>query len=369
MNFIDLCISSSTQKLKFIQFVLPLKRMDKQRYILVTGGAGYIGSHTVVELTRASYTPVIADDFRNANRIVVDGLEKLIESTPIIHEVDVCDANHMRDLFEKYAFTGIIHFAAYKAVGESVMDPLKYYHNNIQGLVNVIELALEFSVHNFVFSSSCTVYGEPEGLKVVNEDSPKSKPNSPYGHTKAIGEQILMDVFKSDPEMKIMNLRYFNPVGAHPTGLIGEFPIGKPNNLLPFVTQTGIGKQAELTVFGNDYPTVDGTCVRDYIHVVDLAKAHVKAIHFLSEQADGLIEAVNIGTGNGTSILEVINLFEKIANQSLNWKFGPRRPGDVIEIYADASKANRLLNWQAEYSISDAIEHAWNWEKMIKNYE
>lgn len=369
MNFIDLCISSSTQKLKFIQFVLPLKRMDKQRYILVTGGAGYIGSHTVVELTRACYTPVIADDFRNANRIVVDGLEKLIESTPIIHEVDVCDANHMRDLFEKYAFTGIIHFAAYKAVGESVMDPLKYYHNNIQGLVNVIELALEFSVHNFVFSSSCTVYGEPEGLKVVNEDSPKSKPNSPYGHTKAIGEQILMDVFKSDPEMKIMNLRYFNPVGAHPTGLIGEFPIGKPNNLLPFVTQTGIGKQAELTVFGNDYPTVDGTCVRDYIHVVDLAKAHVKAIHFLSEQADGLIEAVNIGTGNGTSILEVINLFEKIANQSLNWKFGPRRPGDVIEIYADASKANRLLNWQAEYSISDAIEHAWNWEKMIKNYE
>ena len=369
MNFIDLCISSSTQKLKFIQFVLPLKRMDKQRYILVTGGAGYIGSHTVVELTRAGYTPVIADDFRNANRIVVDGLEKLIESTPIIHEVDVCDANHMRDLFEKYAFTGIIHFAAYKAVGESVMDPLKYYHNNIQGLVNVIELALEFSVHNFVFSSSCTVYGEPEGLKVVNEDSPKSKPNSPYGHTKAIGEQILMDVFKSDPEMKIMNLRYFNPVGAHPTGLIGEFPIGKPNNLLPFVTQTGIGKQAELTVFGNDYPTVDGTCVRDYIHVVDLAKAHVKAIHFLSEQADGLIEAVNIGTGNGTSILEVINLFEKIANQSLNWKFGPRRPGDVIEIYADASKANRLLNWQAEYSISDAIEHAWNWEKMNKNYE
>lgn len=369
MNFIDLCISSSTQKLKFIQFVLPLKRMDKQRYILVTGGAGYIGSHTVVELTRACYTPVIADDFRNANRIVVDGLEKLIESTPIIHEVDVCDANHMRDLFEKYTFTGIIHFAAYKAVGESVMDPLKYYHNNIQGLVNVIELALEFSVHNFVFSSSCTVYGEPEGLKVVNEDSPKSKPNSPYGHTKAIGEQILMDVFKSDPEMKIMNLRYFNPVGAHPTGLIGEFPIGKPNNLLPFVTQTGIGKQAELTVFGNDYPTVDGTCVRDYIHVVDLAKAHVKAIHFLSEQADGLIEAVNIGTGNGTSILEVINLFEKIANQSLNWKFGPRRPGDVIEIYADASKANRLLNWQAEYSISDAIEHAWNWEKMIKNYE
>jgi UDP-glucose 4-epimerase len=349
--------------------VLPLKAMDKLQYILVTGGAGYIGSHTAVELIKAGFIPVIADDFRNSNRVVINGLEKLIESTPIIHEVDVCDPNQMRDLFEKYSFAGIIHFAAYKAVGESVLDPLKYYYNNIQGLVNVVELALEFSVHNLVFSSSCTVYGEPNGVKVVDEDSPKSQPNSPYGFTKAIGEQILNDIFKSNPEMKIMNLRYFNPVGAHPSALIGEFPIGKPNNLLPFVTQTGIGKQKELTVFGNDYPTIDGTCVRDYIHVVDLAEAHVKAIHFLSEKQEGIIEAVNIGTGNGTSILEVINIFEKVSNSSLNWKFGPRRPGDVIEIYADASKASKLLNWQAKYTITDAVEHAWNWEQMIRNYE
>lgn len=349
--------------------MLPLEIMDKQQYILVTGGAGYIGSHTVVELTNAGFIPVIADDFRNANRIVINGLEKLIGASPLIHEVDVCDPNQMRGLFEHYSFAGIIHFAAYKAVGESVLDPLKYYYNNIQGLVNIIELALEFSVHNLVFSSSCTVYGEPKGLKVVNEDSPKSQPNSPYGNTKAIGEQILNDIFKSNPELKIMNLRYFNPVGAHPTGLIGEFPIGKPNNLLPFVTQTGIGKQHELMVFGNDYPTIDGTCVRDYIHVVDLAKAHVKAIDFLSSKEEGLIEAVNVGTGNGTSVLEVITIFEKVAKQTLNWKFGPRRPGDVIEIYADASKANRLLNWQAEYTISDAVEHAWNWEQMIRTYE
>jgi len=349
--------------------MLPLKTMEKQHYILVTGGAGYIGSHTVVELKAAGYIPVIADDFRNANRIVLNGLTELINEEPLLHEVDVCNSTDMRELFEKYPFVGIIHFAAYKAVGESVLDPLKYYHNNIQGLVNVLELALEFSVLNVVFSSSCTVYGEPEGVKVVNEDSPKSKPNSPYGNTKAIGEQILADVFKSNPELKIMNLRYFNPVGAHPSALIGEFPIGKPNNLLPFVTQTGIGKQQELTVFGNDYPTPDGTCIRDYIHVVDLAKAHVKAINFLSSKEDGVIEAVNIGTGNGTSILEVINIFEDVAGQSLNWKFGPRRPGDVIEIYADASKANRLLEWQAEYTISDAVEHAWKWEQTIVDYE
>jgi UDP-glucose 4-epimerase len=232
-----------------------------------------------------------------------------------------------------------------------------------------MELAIAFSVYNVVFSSSCTVYGEPEGRKVVDEHSPMSKPNSPYGQTKAIGEQLLQDIFNSKSDLKIMNLRYFNPVGAHPSGLIGEFPIGKPNNLLPFVTQTGIGKQQELIVFGNDYPTIDGTCVRDYIHVVDLAKAHVKAINFLVSQEEGLLEAVNIGTGNGTSILEVIGIFETLTNTSLNWKFGPRRPGDVIEIYADPSKAHRLLHWQAEYTISDAVKHAWNWEQTIRNYE
>lgn len=340
--------------------------MEKQAYILVTGGAGYIGSHTVVELLKAGYTPVIADDFRNANRVVLTGLKELLGTEPIVHAVDVCDSKEMDVLFEKYSFKGIIHFAAYKAVGESVAEPLKYYYNNVQGLVNLLELALKYDVNNFVFSSSCTVYGEPKGLKEVFEESPKSVPNSPYGNTKAIGEQILIDVQKSNPSLKVINLRYFNPVGAHPSALIGEFPIGKPNNLLPFVTQTAIGKLKELTVFGNDYPTIDGTCVRDYIHVVDLANAHVKAIDYLDTCSGGLIDAINIGTGKGTSVLEVISKFETISGQSLNWKFGPRRPGDVIEIYANVTKALSVLNWKPQYSISDAIEHAWNWENKIK---
>ena len=226
-------------------------------------------------------------------------------------------------------------------------------------------MALKYNVHNFVFSSSCTVYGEPKGLKEVSESTPKSEPNSPYGNTKFIGEQILSDVQKSNKDFKIINLRYFNPVGAHPSSLIGEFPIGKPNNLLPFVTQTAIGKQDSLLVFGNDYPTKDGTCIRDYIHVCDLAEAHVKAIHFLENKTGECIEAVNIGTGQGTSILEVIHLFEKIAGLKLNWQFADRRKGDVIEIYANAEKANQLLNWKSQFTVADAINDAWNWEKKL----
>jgi UDP-glucose 4-epimerase len=351
--------------LNIIHFILTLKAMSKNKTILITGGAGYIGSHTVLELINAGYTPVIVDDFRNANRIVVSGLTKILGFEPIIHEVDVCNKASMELLFEKYAFAGIIHFAAYKAVGESVAEPLKYYRNNIEGLVTICELALKHEVNNFVFSSSCTVYGEPKGQKEVSENTPKSEPSSPYGNTKLIGEQILIDLQRVNMQFKVINLRYFNPVGAHPSSFIGEFPIGKPNNLFPFVTQTAIGKQDCLTVFGNDYPTIDGTCVRDYIHVCDLANAHVKAIHFLENKQEECLEAINIGTGKGTSILQVIDRFKACTGLELNWKIGPRRAGDVAEIYANAQKSQDLLNWKPIYSIDDAIVHAWNWEKKL----
>ena len=335
------------------------------KYILVTGGAGYIGSHTVVALVEEGYTPVIVDDFRNATDVVIKGLEEIIGFTPIVHRLDVCHLKDLRTLFEQYSFQGIIHFAAYKAVGESVEKPLQYYQNNLVGLMNVLALMEEFQVENFVFSSSCTVYGEPKDIKEVQEETPKSLPESPYGYTKWIGEQIIHDFFRSAPDFNLINLRYFNPVGAHSSAKIGEYPLGKPNNLLPFVTQTAIGKHACLTVFGNDYPTRDGSCVRDFIHVMDLAEAHVKAIQFLEKQEKGCLEAINIGTGTGTTVLEVIHVFEEVSGQALNYQIGPRRTGDVIEIFANANKAHKLLNWKSTRSIRDAVRDAWNWELAL----
>ena len=335
------------------------------KYVLVTGGAGYIGSHTVVALVENGYTPIILDDFRNANRIVLDGLTKILGFLPEIIEVDVCDDKALRSIFQKYSFEGIIHFAAYKAVGESVQNPLKYYQNNLSGLINILNKMLEFGVKNLVFSSSCTVYGEPKELKEVSEDSPKNLPSSPYGYTKWIGEQIMEDTFLAHPELCLINLRYFNPVGAHKSSFIGEFPLGKPSNLLPFVTQTAIGKQEVLTVFGNDYPTRDGTCIRDYIHVMDLAEAHVKALAFLEDHKKGCLEAVNIGTGKGTSVLEIISCFEEVSKCKLNWSFGPKREGDVVEIFANCDKASNLLGWQAKLSINDAVIDAWKWELFL----
>jgi len=332
-----------------------------EKYILVTGGAGYIGSHTVVSLVESGYTPLILDDFRNANRIVVDGLTQILGKTPEIVELDVCDDEGLRTVFQNYNFEGVIHFAAHKAVGESVVEPLKYYQNNLQGLVNVLSKIIEFKVKNFVFSSSCTVYGEPIGLKEMREETPKNLPNSPYGFTKWIGEQIIEDTFKANPTLNLAVLRYFNPVGAHVSSLIGEFPIGKPNNLMPYITQTAIGKLEKLTVFGNDYPTNDGTCIRDYIHVVDLASAHVKAVSFLESQS-GCLETINIGTGKGSSVLEIISAFVEEVGVDLNWTFGPRREGDVTEIYANAQKAKNILGWEAKKTIKDAITDAWNWE-------
>ena len=335
------------------------------KYVLVTGGAGYIGSHTVVALVENGYTPIILDDFRNANRIVLDGLTKILGFLPEIIEVDVCDDNALRAIFQKYSFEGIIHFAAYKAVGESVQNPLKYYQNNLSGLINILNKMLEFGVKNLVFSSSCTVYGEPKELKEVSEDSPKNLPSSPYGYTKWIGEQIMEDTFLAHPELCLINLRYFNPVGAHKSSFIGEFPLGKPSNLLPFVTQTAVGKQDFLTVFGNDYPTRDGTCIRDYIHVMDLAEAHVKALAFLEDHNKGCLEAVNIGTGKGTSVLEIISCFEEVSKCKLNWSFGPKREGDVVEIFANCDKASNLLGWKSKLSINDAVIDAWKWELFL----
>ena len=335
------------------------------KYVLVTGGAGYIGSHTVVSLVENGYTPIILDDFRNANRIVLDGLTKILGFLPEIIEVDVCDDNALRAIFQKYSFEGIIHFAAYKAVGESVQNPLKYYQNNLSGLINILNKMLEFGVKNLVFSSSCTVYGEPKEIKEVMEDSPKSLPSSPYGYTKWIGEQIIEDTFLAHPELCLINLRYFNPVGAHKSSFIGEFPLGRPNNLLPFITQTATGKQDFLTVFGNDYPTRDGTCIRDYIHVMDLAEAHVKALGFLGDHKKGCLEAVNIGTGKGTSVLEIISCFEEVSRCKLNWSFGPKREGDVVEIFANCDKASNLLGWKAKRSTNDAVIDAWNWELFL----
>lgn len=341
--------------------------MNEVKYILVTGGAGYIGSHTVVELYKNGYCPVIVDDFRNSHLSVIERLEKITGENIIYRKMDVCEFEDFEKIFIEFPFVGVIHFAAYKAVGESVQSPLKYYKNNLVGLINCLELAEKYHVPNLVFSSSCTVYGEPIGIKTVSEESEIQPANSPYGNTKQIGEEIIDDLIKSGANLKVLKLRYFNPVGAHDTGLIGELPLGKPNNLLPFVTQTGIGKLEELTVFGNDYNTPDGTCIRDYIHVCDLANAHVKSIEWLEKQKGNLSEAVNIGTGKGTSVLEIIHTFEKVSELTLNWKFGDRREGDVEEIYGNVDKSSNLLNWKPTKTVKDAIFDAWNWELKLNN--
>ncbi len=341
--------------------------MKQNMHILVTGGAGYIGSHTVVELINSGKTPVIVDDFRNSDPRIIKGVEEIVQQKVIFKKVDVCDLNAMRKVFEEYSFDGIIHFAAYKAVGESVQEPLMYYNNNLNSLLVCLMLAKEFEVKNFLFSSSCTVYGEPESSPVVTEESPVLEANSPYGATKQMCERILADTTKSGTNIKVLNLRYFNPIGAHHSGFIGELPIGRPNNLLPYLTQTGAGILEELTVFGSDYNTDDGTCVRDYIHVSDLADAHVKGVDWLMKQEGVFNEVVNIGTGHGASVLEIIHTFEKVANLKLNWKFGERRAGDVEKIYADASKAKSLLNWTANRTMEDAIRDAWNWEQKWRN--
>tara|TARA_Y100000589_G_scaffold321190_1_gene352184 strand:+ start:803 stop:1828 length:1026 start_codon:yes stop_codon:yes gene_type:complete len=335
--------------------------------VLVTGGAGYIGSHTVVELFRSGYEPLILDDYRNSEASVIGRIEQITGKAPEVILGDVCDEDLVNEIFQNHKLSGVIHFAAYKAVGESVKKPLKYYSNNISGLLSILKPICEMGNIPFVFSSSCTVYGEPQGLKEVNEQTPRSIPTSPYGYTKWLGEQIIRDAFLAQKELRLMNLRYFNPIGAHPSGLIGELPIGKPNNLVPFITQTAAGIHKELVIFGNNYPTIDGTCVRDYIHVVDLAEAHVKAIDYLLLQQKGCRETVNIGTGTGTSVLELVNTFKDENKIDLKFSFGPERPGDVIEIFANVNYAKSLLGWTSKNDTRDAVRDAWNWEKSIRN--
>jgi len=273
----------------------------------------------------------------------------------------------MDKLFASRSWYGVIHFAAYKAVGESVNEPLKYYQNNLISLLNVLDLMKKYKIKNLVFSSSCTVYGEPKNLIEVHEASLKQLPSSPYGYTKWMCEQIIEDFTNASSEIRIMNLRYFNPVGAHRSAKIGECPLGRPNNLLPYITQTAIGKLSELTVFGNDYPTEDGTCIRDYIHVEDLAEAHVLALNYLEEKQEEPLSVFNAGTGKGTSVLQMIQCFEKVNSIDLSWKFGERRSGDVTAIYANVNKINQLMGWKAKRSLEDSVRSAWEWEKFLSS--
>lgn len=337
--------------------------MEKAGKILVTGGAGYIGSHTVIELIEQGYTPVILDNFSNAHPSVLPLIETIAGKPVIAVEGDCMDDDVLRKVFSEHDFSGVIHFAAFKAVGESVENPLKYYRNNLFSLVQLLLVMKEFKVKKLVFSSSCTVYGTPAGTAKVDEETQLGVPGSPYGWTKFMCEQILRDAVKADLSLQVIFLRYFNPIGAHPSGKIGEFPQGIPNNILPYMTQTASGVLPQLTVYGDDYPTPDGTCIRDYIHVSDLADAHIRALDYLDVDVPRDLAVFNIGTGNGVSVLELIAAFEKATGKPLNWKFGPRRPGDVVEIYADAHSAAEKMNWKATRTIDDAVRDAWKWEQ------
>jgi UDP-glucose 4-epimerase len=334
--------------------------------ILVTGGAGFIGSHTVVELAQSGYEPVIMDDFSNSQASVLEGLERILGFRPVFYEADCNDATAFRKIFkEEKDMSGVIHFAAFKAVGESVQQPLKYYRNNVVSLLSLLETARDFAIPNIVFSSSCTVYGEPSSLP-VDESFPILPAQSPYGNTKQVCEEILRDAVASGLNFKVLSLRYFNPIGAHPGAEIGELPIGVPGNLVPFVVQTAAGWRKELSVFGDDYQTPDGTCIRDYIHVVDIAKAHVKAIEYLQNRPESrLYDWVNLGTGTGSSVMEVVKAFEKVSGMKLNYRMAARRSGDVEKIFASTEKASRLLNWQTEKSLEEALADAWRWQQKL----
>lgn len=339
--------------------------MDK---VLVTGGVGYIGSHTVVELQKQGYEVVVVDDLSNSQLDVIDGIAKITGIKPTFYEFDLCDRDRLYQLFEsEKEITSIIHFAANKAVGESVQNPLKYYRNNLQSLVNILQAMQEFQIPNLVFSSSCTVYGQPEKLPVT-ENSPVQPAASPYGNTKQIGEEIILDTCHIDKQIKAISLRYFNPVGAHESAEIGELPLGVPNNLVPFITQAAAGLRDQIQVFGDDYNTKDGSAVRDYIHVVDLAKAHVIALQrMLQGSQKNNYEYFNLGTGNGYSVLEVIEAFERVNNLKLNYKIVDRRSGDVEQVYADTTLANDELGWKAELDIDAMMKSAWLWEKKIRS--
>ncbi len=332
--------------------------------ILVTGGAGYIGSHTVVALAEKGYRAIIVDDFRNSDKSVKEGLSHLCKIQPLYFEVDCTDESLMRFIFKYYNLEGVIHFAAYKAVGESIEEPTAYFNNNLQSLLVLTKLMNEYYVSNLVFSSSCTVYGEPDEVSVTEEQEHKLA-STPYGYTKQVAENYLHFLSKSSKNIvKTTLLRYFNPIGAHPSGIIGELPNGVPSNLVPYICQSASGSIGALTVFGDDYDTPDGTCIRDFIHVVDLANAHLAALEKQFESTD-LLSTYNVGTGKGTSVKELITTFEKVSGEKLVYHIGPRREGDIIQIYADTSKVTRELNWSSKYSVADALLHSWNWQKHL----
>lgn len=339
-----------------------------KKKILVTGGTGYIGSHTAVELINEGFEVVIIDNLYNSEAEVADRIQKITGVRPLLEVFDLCDREKTIDFFRKNNnIVAVIHFAAYKAVGESVNKPLDYYRNNLLSLVNLLEGMKENKVANFVFSSSCTVYGQPVKLPVT-EDAPLQPATSPYGNTKQIGEAIIRDTTVSDKNIKAISLRYFNPIGAHPSALIGELPRGVPENLVPYITQTAYGLRDELKVFGNDYNTPDGSCVRDYLHVVDLAKAHVVAVKRLTEnKSRNNFEVFNLGTGNGVSVLEAINSFERVSGIKLKYKIVGRRAGDIEKIWADPSFANKELGWKTLSSLDDAMRTAWDWEKALRS--
>jgi UDP-glucose 4-epimerase len=337
--------------------------------IIITGGCGYIGSHTAIEiLNQGKFEVVSIDSLVNSRASVLDRIESITGKRMVNHAVDLCDREATRAVFQQYDdIAGVIHFAALKAVGESVEKPLWYYHNNFGSLINVVECCRDFGVKNFIFSSSCSIYGNVDKLP-VSEDTPTSEAESPYAHTKLVGEQMLKSFVRSNDEVQIIALRYFNPVGSHPSGQNGELPLNKPSNLVPVITLTAVGRIPQMTVFGGEYDTRDGTCIRDYIHVVDIAQAHIDALEFLlAGKNEKQYDVFNLGTGKGVSVLEAIQAFEQVAGQPLNYRIGDPRPGDVVAIYSDSSKAEQMLGWKPQFDINDMMASAWKWQQQLES--
>lgn len=343
--------------------------MKSKQTVLISGGAGYIGSHTAVELINAGYDVVIIDNLSNSEEGAIEGVRTITGKEIPFEIVDTCDKDDLRKVFEKYQFDSVIHFAAYKAVGESMAEPLKYYQNNLVSFMNIVAMMKEYGRPNILFSSSATVYGDAEHLPVT-ETTPRQPATSPYGNTKQIAEDILRDCCRAYDGLHGIALRYFNPIGAHPSALIGELPRGVPNNLVPFITQTAAGIRKQLSIFGNDYDTPDGTCLRDYIDVVDLAKAHVAAVNRMVEgKMKERYEIFNIGTGRPVSVLKLVNTFEKVNNLKLLYRISIRRPGDVPAVWADTTLANNVLGWKAERTLDETLKAAWEWEKHVRNID
>lgn len=334
--------------------------------ILVTGGAGFIGSHTTVELITAKHQPIIIDNFSNSEKWIIQKIEKITKKKIIFYPGDCTDKKFLKKIFRKEKnIAGVIHFSALKAVGESMEKPLLYYRNNLDSLLSILETILEYKISNFIFSSSATVYGQPK-KNPIPETAPRQPATNPYGNTKAIAEDIIRDTVQANKNFSALSLRYFNPIGAHPSGLIGELPKGTPNNLVPYLTQTAVGKREKLTIFGDDYPTPDGTGIRDFIHVVDLAQAHISALDYLTKQPTPFYDIFNVGTGQGASVKKLIRTFEKTTGVKVPYQIGPRRPGDIPACWAEVKKINKTIGWRAQKTLAQALQDAWQWEKGLK---